>query len=564
MLAVGVGASPVFMGGINANISGSSVLDTSIDAPVLTLAVSSTTYPPQLDIALSFGVQATIHSVRVQADDDYLFGSTFMNDLLPISDAEATAAIKLDSNLGSIVSPAVTFFRARIEWTVTGVTHYTNWSNTQGHGDAVAPSMTSSNSGSSAELVAMAFPITVGEVCYFAISGADAAFLELASSTPATSNTVRLTSNALLNYESKASYAFTITPTDLSGNVGTPQSCTFTVTDVDEIPQTSPFTNVTNATISTVYTSNVGTVSSLAASTSVPVTFSGTGQYRKNGGAWITSATTVQNGDTLEIQITASGSYVTALTGTITIGDPAITWTYRVTTQSDPAIWVPSNYFTGALAGAYYDPSDISTLWKDAAGTSPVTADGDQVIRIDDKSGNGHHLISTFAQEPVYHTGSGKPYVEFGGSDFADCASFTADAQPNFVGLSLKMASVASTQTITDGLLTTNRQAFAVNSTGPAWIINGGAGYTTTLTPTTNPCTLTGLYNGTSSYIRLDGTQSANGNGGTASVTGYRFGMAFNGTSGANYRLYGAVIISADPDATLRGNIETWLTGQHP
>jgi hypothetical protein len=135
MLAVGVGASPVFMGGINANISGSSVLDTSIDAPVLTLAVSSTTYPPQLDIALSFGVQATIHSVRVQADDDYLFGSTFMDDLLPISDAEATAAIKLDSNLGSIVSPAVTFFRARIEWVVTGITHYTNWSNTQGHGD---------------------------------------------------------------------------------------------------------------------------------------------------------------------------------------------------------------------------------------------------------------------------------------------------------------------------------------------------------------------------------------------------------------------------------------------
>jgi hypothetical protein len=364
MLAVGVGASPVFIGGINANISGSSVLDTSIDAPVLTLAVSSTTYPPQLDIALSFGVQATIHSVRVQADDDYLFGSTFMDDLLPISDAEATAAIKLDSNLGSIVSPAVTFFRARIEWTVTGVTHYTNWSNTQGHGDAVAPSMTSSNSGTSAELVAMAFPITAGEVCYFAITGADAAFLELASSTPATSNTVRLTSNALLNYESKASYAFTITPTDLSGNVGTPQSCTFTVTDVDEIPNANPFTNVSNATTSTLYTSNVGTVSALAASISVPVTFSGTGQFRKNGGSWGTAATTATNGDTFEIQITSSASGTTGLTGTLSIGDPAVSWSYTVTTQS-----AVSPLFGGADIGYSWITTDGTKMGQNIDGT---------------------------------------------------------------------------------------------------------------------------------------------------------------------------------------------------
>jgi hypothetical protein len=364
MLAVGVGASPVFMGGINANISGSSVLDTSINAPVLTLAVSSTTYPPQLDIALSFGVQATIHSVRVQADDDYLFGSTFMDDLLPISDAEATAAIKLDSNLGSIVSPAVTFFRARIEWVVTGITHYTNWSNTQGHGDVTAPSMTSSSSGTSDELVVMSFPISANEVCTYAITGADAAFLELASSTPTSANTVRLASNAILNYESKTSYSFTVTPTDLSGNVGTGQACTFTVTDVDEVPNANPFTNVSNAATSTLYTSNVGTVSGLAVSISVPVTFSGTGQYRKNGGAWSSAATTATNGDTFEIQITSSSSGTTGFTGTLTIGNPAVSWSYTVTTQS-----AVSPLFGGADIGYSWITTDGTKMGQNIDGT---------------------------------------------------------------------------------------------------------------------------------------------------------------------------------------------------
>jgi hypothetical protein len=42
---------------------------------------------------------------------------------------------------------------------------------------------------------------------------------------------------------------------------------------------------------------------------------------------------------------------------------------------------------------AYYDPTDISTLWQDSARTTPVTTHGDPVGCIDDISGNGHHLL---------------------------------------------------------------------------------------------------------------------------------------------------------------------------
>jgi hypothetical protein len=67
---------------------------------------------------------------------------------------------------------------------------------------------------------------------------------------------------------------------------------------------------------------------------------------------------------------------------------------------------------------AWYDPSDTSTLWKDTAGTDPVTTDGDAVARIDDKSGNDNHLIqATAANRPLYKTSGGLHWLLFDGTD---------------------------------------------------------------------------------------------------------------------------------------------------
>jgi hypothetical protein len=75
----------------------------------------------------------------------------------------------------------------------------------------------------------------------------------------------------------------------------------------------------------------------------------------------------------------------------------------------------------GILAGnpsAWYDPSDLSTLFQDTAGTTPVTADGQSVARVNDKSGNGHHLLqATAAQQPVYRLIGGRHSLQFDGTD---------------------------------------------------------------------------------------------------------------------------------------------------
>jgi len=57
--------------------------------------------------------------------------------------------------------------------------------------------------------------------------------------------------------------------------------------------------------------------------------------------------------------------------------------------------------FTNGEQGFYYDPNDLSTMYQDVAGTIPVTAVGQTVARINDKSGNGHHLVqATVSRQP--------------------------------------------------------------------------------------------------------------------------------------------------------------------
>lgn len=58
--------------------------------------------------------------------------------------------------------------------------------------------------------------------------------------------------------------------------------------------------------------------------------------------------------------------------------------------------------FTGGAPGVWYDPSDLTTLFQDSAGTTPVTAVEQPVGRMLDKSGYGNHAFqATSASRPV-------------------------------------------------------------------------------------------------------------------------------------------------------------------
>lgn len=80
--------------------------------------------------------------------------------------------------------------------------------------------------------------------------------------------------------------------------------------------------------------------------------------------------------------------------------------------------WHPGWLFRGGAQGAWFDASDVATLFQDAAGTIPVTADGDPVGRILDKSGNANHAIQSVpATRPSWRTNGTVSWLEFDGVD---------------------------------------------------------------------------------------------------------------------------------------------------
>lgn len=76
--------------------------------------------------------------------------------------------------------------------------------------------------------------------------------------------------------------------------------------------------------------------------------------------------------------------------------------------------------FANNKQGFAYDPNDLSTMFQDAAGTTPVTGAGQSVGLILDKSGRGNHASQTVsASRPILQRNAttGAYYLAFDGAD---------------------------------------------------------------------------------------------------------------------------------------------------
>jgi hypothetical protein len=80
--------------------------------------------------------------------------------------------------------------------------------------------------------------------------------------------------------------------------------------------------------------------------------------------------------------------------------------------------WTPLDLFPGSVRGAWWDPSDLSTLWQDLARTIPVTTTGQSVAIMDDKSGNGMELVQGVSgARPILQNDGTNYYLDFDGTD---------------------------------------------------------------------------------------------------------------------------------------------------
>lgn len=108
----------------------------------------------------------------------------------------------------------------------------------------------------------------------------------------------------------------------------------------------------------------------------------------------------------------------------------------RADRERDPLADLIQQLFGNGEQGAFYLPQPVvngeQVLFQDAAGTIPVTADGDPVGLLKDLSGNGNDASqSTSASRPAYRTDGSLHWIEFDGVDdyLTDGGSFTVTGQ---------------------------------------------------------------------------------------------------------------------------------------
>lgn len=230
----------------------------------------------------------------------------------------------------------------------------------------------------------------------------------------------------------------------------------------------------------------------------------------------------------------------------------------------------PAAIFAAGAGGAWYDPSDIGTLFQDSAGSVPVTAAGQTVGRMLDKSGIGNHATqATAANRPLFQESGGVRWLEFDGVNDALTVTFgTALSQPNAAWIAFRPlfpVPAAANVLLIDGRSTDKRNLLFVPS-GSSWLVQTAStpnlgGASQTIAPGTD-YVFSHLFNAASSQIRRDADTVTSGNNGSEPADGLTLGARFSFANHAAIRFHGLVFAAGNQEAAFGGSVRTWLAAK--
>jgi hypothetical protein len=171
----------------------------------------------------------------------------------------------------------------------------------------------------------------------------------------------------------------------------------------------------------------------------------------------------------------------------------------------------------------WYDFADITSLFTNTTRTTPVTADGNAIAGVTDKSGTGNHLSqATAGSRPTFKApivGS-KNGARFDGGDFLDAAA-NSYAQPVTIFVAGKQNATNVTNVFVGGVSADLNYA-GVNSA--LWQMYAGTAQTAS-TADTSWHSHAAVYNGASSTLEVDGTtKTIGGTVGTNALNIIRIG----------------------------------------
>jgi hypothetical protein len=239
--------------------------------------------------------------------------------------------------------------------------------------------------------------------------------------------------------------------------------------------------------------------------------------------------------------------------------------------------WNATALFRAGKPGAWFDPSDLATLFQDSAGTLPVTAPGQPVGLMLDKSGRGKHATqANVAARPTYQESGGLRYLVFDGVDdfmVTSAIDFTSTNKMTVFAGVRKQSDAARGMVVEINAATGRVGIEAPESATPSFAMYSQgtvqsyakqmAGYAA---PISAVVTAIGDIGGDAAKLRINGIQAVQslsdqgtGNYSNAAVyIGRRGGssLPFNGN------IYGLIMRGAASSAAEIAQAERWLAGK--
>lgn len=242
----------------------------------------------------------------------------------------------------------------------------------------------------------------------------------------------------------------------------------------------------------------------------------------------------------------------------------------------------PISLFSAGTQGVWYDPSDISTLFQDSAGTIPVTGAGQPVGRMLDKSGRGNHATQvTATSRPVLqYDGNGLAYLLCDGVDdwmVTGNIDFTGTNNMTFFAGLRKLSDVAAGTLLESsanwGSSTGTFAFFAPGGSvlnGVGFRSGGTIGQQADAQPFASPITLVVVQRSSIANQLLAGrvngitVASNNSSQGTGNYGNYPLYLFRRGgtTLPFNGRFYGAVIVGKEASAIEIENTERYINNK--
>jgi len=208
----------------------------------------------------------------------------------------------------------------------------------------------------------------------------------------------------------------------------------------------------------------------------------------------------------------------------------------------------------------WLDPSDLSTLFQDAAMTTPVTADSDPVGAILDKSGNGHHLTqATGAARPLYNTAGGLHWLETDGVQ----QFFAATVSPSIPQPITRISAIRQLDWSNPSFIFPVGPDLRQTGSSPRIAMDAGSAQIPSDDAAINAdVVVIEVFNGASSSLTIDAGTAATGDPGANALDHIGFGAQFDGSLFASVRLYGVTIFDRLLTAPEIARLRTYLASK--